>query len=215
MKKDFIFNSDSFVDQVQWVGKSIDMNSAVFRKNNGMIYSNELYKCTRMLVSNKIKNIGMSTKEKVRFIMNDFIRNIWVEKFLQNENFTVQKIGYEICDVSTNFVCFIDAIVRIAEVPFVFLFRYVSKKELEKINQTGILKRDVIDITSCLRLSNTSDGVVVYQHRNSSSFHVKISDDVYNLIEAKCKKINGFIMRKQVPQLCVAYDKKRCFANCQ
>src|ERR1035437_8953295 len=158
--KQIVFNNDNFVDQVNFAGRIFDKEYLFSTKYNpALLNSREILKCSRMLVWQKLYGKTISIKEKTRMIMDSYIKNTWINLLSENENFIVINRDVYFNDISINLSCFVDAIIRIGQEPFVFLFRYLNKKEFENIKDNGATKKDVVNMTSCLLLSQLSDGI--------------------------------------------------------
>jgi hypothetical protein len=214
--KQVVFNNDNFVDQVKFVGQPFNDKEYLFsiKYNPTLLNSREILKCSRLLVYQKLHGKTVSLKEKTRIIMDNFIKNIWINLLSQNENCIIMNRDVYFNDISINLSCLVDATIRIGKEPFVFLFRYLSKKEFENIENKGVAKKDVVDMTSCLLLSQLHNGMLIYQHKNPLIYHIKASKEVSDVVTNKCKKINGFLINKEMPDKCVGYESKKCKNKC-
>ena len=214
--KQVVFNNDNFVDQVKFIGQPFNDKEYLFssKYNPSLLNSREILKCSRLLVCQKLYGKTISVKEKTRIIMDSFIKNTWIDLLSQNENFIVINRDVYFNDISINLSCLVDAIIRIGKEPFVFLFRYLNGKEFENINNNGVAKKDVVDMTSCLLLSQLSDGILIYHHKTPLVYHIKESKEVSDVVVNKCKKVNGFLINKEMPEKCVGYKEKKCKSKC-
>jgi hypothetical protein len=214
--KQIVFNSDNFVDQINFIGRVFEDKEYLFSKkyNPFLLNSKEISKCSRLLVCQKLYGKTISIEEKKRIIMDNFIKNIWIDLLSENENYII--MNRDICfnDSSINLSCSIDAIIRVGMEPFVFLFRYLNKKEFENVNQNGAIRKDIIDMICCLFLSQLHDGILIYHHKTPLVYHVKSSKEVSDSIIDKCNKINMFLINKNVPEKCRGYENKKCNNRC-
>ena len=214
--KQIVFNNDNFVDQVKFTGKPFDDKEYLFsvKYNPTLLNSREISKCSRLLVYQKIHGKTISLKEKTKIIMDSFIKNTWINLLSQNENFIVTDRDIYFNDISINLSCLVDAVIRIGKEPFVFLFRYLSRKEFKNVESNGVTKKDVLDMTSCLLLSQLDDGVLIYHHKTPLVYHIKASKEVSDAIISRCKKINGFLINKDIPEKCAGHEDKKCKSKC-
>jgi len=216
MIKNIVFNNDNFVDQVKFIGRIFNNKKHLFsiEYNPILLNSREISKCSRLLVSQKLSPKNISLKEKTRMIMDNFIKNAWINLLTENENFILVNRDSYFNDMSINLSCLVDAIIRIGKEPCVFLFRYLNKKEFENVQEKGAMKKDVIDMTCCLFLSQLHDGILIYQHHIPLIYHIKSSDEIKDAIITKCKKINNYLINKEMPEKCVGFKNKKCNAEC-
>lgn len=211
-----ICNNDNFVDRVKFVGKPFEDKEYLFsRKYNPVLLSSrEICQCARLLFCKKMHANRISLKDKTRIIMDNFIKNTWINLLSENENFILIDKDVYLNDISINLSCLIDAIIRIGSEPFVFLFRYLGRKEFERAKNKGVIKKDIIDMTSCLHLANLHNGILIYHHNNFLVYHIKISRDITNAIINRCKRISSFLLKNEIPKKCIGFDKKNCNKKC-
>jgi len=216
MIKKIVFDNDNFVDQIRFIGQIFDDKEYLFsnKYNPILLNSREISKCSRLLVSQKLHNKNISLKEKTRMMVDNFIKNTWINLLTENENFILINRDTYFSDMSVNLSCLVDAIIRIGKEPCAFLFRYLSKKEFENVQKKGVMKKDVVDMTCCLFLSQLHDGILIYQHHIPLIYHIKSSDEIKDAIITKCKKINNYLINKEAPKKCVGFKNKKCNVEC-
>jgi len=216
MNKKIVFDSDNLVDQIKFVARVFDDKEYLFsgKSNPALLSSREISRCLRLLVQQKLCGKTISLKEKTRMAMDSFVKNIWINLLSESENFVVTDRDACFSDASINFSCLVDAIIRIGKEPFVFLFRYLGKKEFEDAEKNGIKRKDVIDMAGCLLLSQLHDGILIYQHNGSLAYHIKWSKEVSDAVASRCRKINNFLINKEIPKKCTGFEKKRCYEKC-
>ena len=216
MIKQIVFDSDNFVDQIKFVGRVFEDQDYLFslKYNPELLSSREILKCSRLLVCQKLHGKTISLEEKTRMIMDNFVKNTWVNLLSQNENCIVMNRDVYFNDISINLSCLVDATIRIGKEPFVFLFRYLNGKEFKNAEKKGASKKDVVDMVSCLFLSQLHDGILIYQHKKPLVYHIKAHSDVFDAVKNKCKKINSFLINKEIPEKCVGYEGKKCKSKC-
>jgi len=216
MIKNIVFDNDNFVDQVKFIGRIFNNKKQLFSTeyNPVLLNSREISKCSRLLVSQKLSPKNISIKEKTRMVMDNFIKNSWINLLTENENFILVNRDTYFNDMSINLSCLVDATIRIGKEPCVFLFRYLGKKEFENAQAKGARKKDVVDMTCCLFLSQLHDGILIYHHSSPLIYHIKRSDEVTEAVVKKCQKINNFLINKEVPKKCIGFENKKCKAEC-
>jgi len=207
-----VFNNDNFVDQVRFAGRNLSLFDV---QDNKSLCASEISKCIRYLVVSRVKNNrAFVAREKINLVFNNYLKNIWVERLGRQDDFIIEGRDLKFYDCSINISCCVDAIVRINQYPFVFLFRYLGGDKFLTVKNKGVFKRDLIDMNCCLFLSQIYDGIIVYQHKDPLIYHVKREQKIYDAVISKCRKINRMVASKNIPALCDNFKDKMCYKYC-
>lgn len=212
-----ISNSDNYVEQVSFAWKDLGNKDDIFTyENNNFLKASNISRCTRWLVKENLSETKKaSLKEKIRKIMNCYVKGSWINLLSENDNFIIMNKDVFLYDHSINLSCFADGIIRINQDPCVFLFRYISSKEYSSIKKNGAFKKNVIDMNCCLLLSGFFDGMLIYQHKDPLIYHIKSSKEICDAIVDKCKEVHSFLIKRQLPKICANFKNKPCYKKCK
>jgi len=215
-KDNIVFKSDNLVNQVQFAGREVCQVESFLRKkifSNSFIHSRELHQCSRLIIYRKLCNNNFAI-DKHHLAMDEVVKNMWINALLDNDNFDVMERDIYINDSSINLSCLIDCKIRILQEPCAFLFRSIRDGDTGTEEKNRPLMKDVIDLMCCLMLSQLYDGILIYQNIKPEIFHIKRSQKIIDGIVEKCKKINKFLLEKNIPNLCKNSAKQPCLNEC-
>lgn len=217
-EKPVVVLDSNFIDQISHFSSGFPNRSKLGHHPdcNGQINVKYIHQCIRLIVKRKLspeppKN---SLFEKTRLVMDSYVKNKWINELEKSENpFIIAKdCGY--LDHSIGVYCIVDAIVRINTEKFAFGFHYLGSKEFDSVVKNGPFKKDVIAMVATLFLSDLYGGMIVYEHKDSKTFLINRNERIYNAVLNKCKKINEFVIKKEIPARCISFKNKKCNLEC-
>ena len=123
-----VFNNDNFVDQVCFAGRDLSLFDVRDYKS---ICASEISKCIRYLVVSRVKNNqAFIAREKINLVFNNYLKNAWLRQLEGKDDFVIEGRDLKFYDCSINISCCVDAVIRINQYPFVFLFKYLCARDV-------------------------------------------------------------------------------------
>lgn len=217
-KSPTVISDDNYIDQISYIFSKFSTRGDLNKNQDTAqdINVKYIHQCIRLTLKRKLypelcKN---SVSEKINFIMDNHVKNKWFYELEKLDNPSLIKKDVCYFDHSTGICCYIDAIVRINTDVFAFNFRHLNKKDFNNIIENGPFKKDVVSMVASLYLSDLHNGIMIYEHNGFKAFHINRSEEIYDAVIKKCKKIKSFIVNKEMPKKCEGHLSKKCNGLC-
>jgi hypothetical protein len=154
--------------------------------------------------SKLVRNALQSARKQSYFqnICDHFVKSRWVKYLDDSSDVKVVERFFAAADYKYNINGEIPAIISMDGVIYIVTIKAVVTEEFQKIKKRGGIRKDIVENMVYGWLVEISDGLLIYEDRNSgeySVFHIKQHLPIIESIKRKCYMMFNSVKAATIP----------------
>jgi len=200
-------------------GAKLYSNSLYVRDISRCFFSDEITECGRKLCYRVNGKKYICQYTNMEYNCNIESKKRWINILDHIDGVKVLESDVVASDYNYNIITKIDCVIEITEkdLQYVVLVKSVEENKFNTVKNNEATRKDIVEIMTNMWLIELSNGIIIYENRNSLDFivyNVIPSNEIVNSVKEKTKKLIVYKNKGSVPPRPYAdresYECKHC-----